>query len=260
MLAMSSPTGHNVNLKRTGLFTFTGIPAREGCRALGIYCPDAWRAGDTFDGYDTKGEESPSMKDKAALATLVIFLGGFAVLWLTRVTSTRHLIDNMVAGYLLAWGLYVFLSDVPRKEIRARFLLMTVVGQLCWDSRILWRGGCDQLPNPARHPGRIWFTGQAMFTILSWGTGMRHIIVNEASLSGETSAKRLCLPAHPPEEFDLRYDQHGFRNDEDMERAEVVVVGDSYVESPMLPKSALLTTVMEKSLGAPVINIGDQRI
>ena len=68
------------------------------------------------------------MNNKAALATIVIFIGGFAVLWLTGVTSTGHLLDNLVAGYLLAWGSYTLLSNVPRKEIQARFVLMTLAG------------------------------------------------------------------------------------------------------------------------------------
>lgn len=66
----------------------------------------------------------------------------------------------------------------------------------------------------------------------------------------------LCLPANPPVEFDLRYDQHGFRNDEDMDRADVVVIGDSYVESPMLPHAVLLTTALSKTLGTRVVNLG----
>ena len=67
-------------------------------------------------------------KDKAALLTLGIFLSGYAVLGLTGVTSTGHLLDNLIAGYLLAWGLYGFLSDLPRREIRVRFVLMTLAG------------------------------------------------------------------------------------------------------------------------------------
>ena len=197
------------------------------------------------------------MKDKAALATLVIFIGGFAVLWVTGVTSTKHLIDNMVAGYLLAWGLYVFLSDVPRKEIRARFILMTVVGAtLLGIAEFFGVVGVINYQNLLGTQGRIWFDrpGYVHDSELKY-RHEAHYRERGVFVRGNIG-EALCLPAHPPEEFDLRYDQHGFRNDEDMERAEVVVVGDSYVESPMLPKSALLTTAMEKSLGAPVVNLG----
>ena len=69
------------------------------------------------------------LKDKAALLTLGIFLCGYVVLGLTGVSSTAHLLDNLIAGYLLAWGMYAILSDLPRKEIRIRFVLMTVAGQ-----------------------------------------------------------------------------------------------------------------------------------
>ena len=68
------------------------------------------------------------------------------------------LIDNMVAGYLLAWGLYVFLSDVPRKEIRARFLLMTVVGAtLLGIAEFFGVVGVINYQTLLGTQGRIWF-------------------------------------------------------------------------------------------------------
>jgi hypothetical protein len=66
----------------------------------------------------------------------------------------------------------------------------------------------------------------------------------------------LCLPANSPQPFDLRYDHRGFRNDKDMDRADVVVIGDSYVESPMLPGSSLLTTQLSHRLQMSVANLG----
>jgi hypothetical protein len=197
------------------------------------------------------------LKDKSALITLAIFVCGYAVLSLTGVASTGHLLDNLIAGYLLAWGLYGFLSDLPRKEIRARFVLMTVVCGAMWGAaELLGVVGLVDYQVLLGTQGRAWFDRPGY--VRDPELGYRH----EAHYRERGSFVRgniggaLCLPANPPEEFDLRYDQNGFRNDRDMERADVVVIGDSYVESPMLPNSALLTTALSQALGVPVANLG----
>jgi hypothetical protein len=41
-----------------------------------------------------------------------------------------------------------------------------------------------------------------------------------------------------------------------MDQADVVVIGDSYLESPMLPNASLLTTRLSHRLGASVANLG----
>lgn len=204
-----------------------------------------------------EGRSVSFVKDKAGFVTMVIFLCGYALLWLTGVTSTGHLIDNLVAGYLLAWGLYVFLSNVPRKEIRARFVLMTVVGvSLLGVAELFGVVGLINYQTLLGTQGRAWFDRPGYVHDSELGYRHEAHYRERGVFVRGNIGEALCLPAHPPEEFDLRYDQHGFRNDEDVDRAEVVVVGDSYVESPMLPNSALLTTALEKSLGIPVVNLG----
>ena len=66
----------------------------------------------------------------------------------------------------------------------------------------------------------------------------------------------LCLPSHPAEPFELKYDKNGFRNDEDFASADIAVIGDSYVESPMLPSSMLATTRLAKLMQQTVANLG----
>ena len=55
---------------------------------------------------------------------------------------------------------------------------------------------------------------------------------------------------------DVQYDRNGFRNVRDLERAEVVVIGDSFVEGPLIAQEDLLTTHLEQALGTPVLNLG----
>ncbi len=54
----------------------------------------------------------------------------------------------------------------------------------------------------------------------------------------------------------VQYDQHGFRNDTDMTSADMVVVGDSFVEAPIVLKEKITTSLLAKSLSMDVYNLG----
>ncbi len=197
------------------------------------------------------------LRDKAALVTLAIFLGGYVTLWFTGVTSTGHLLDNLVAGYLLAWGLYSFLSTLPREEIRARFVLMTLVPvAMIGGAELVGVAGLVDYQALLGTQGRAWFDRAGYVPDPELGYRHQAHYREQGSFVRGNIGEALCLPPNPPVEFDLRYDQHGFRNDEDLHRADVVVIGDSYVESPMLPNSSLFTTALTHSLGATVANLG----
>lgn len=56
--------------------------------------------------------------------------------------------------------------------------------------------------------------------------------------------------------YDVRYDARGFRNATDLDRAEIAVVGDSFVEGVQAPYESLMTTVLGRRLGVPVANLG----
>ena len=66
-----------------------------------------------------------------------------------------------------------------------------------------------------------------------------------------------CVLKHGGESLSsLRYDQNGFRNDQDLSSAEIAVLGDSYVESPMFPSSVLATTRLAEATHTSVANFG----
>lgn len=56
--------------------------------------------------------------------------------------------------------------------------------------------------------------------------------------------------------YDFRADRRGFRNPRDLERADVVVIGDSFVENARLADGELLTAQLATSLGVDVISLG----
>ena len=55
----------------------------------------------------------------------------------------------------------------------------------------------------------------------------------------------------------VRWDQNGFRNASDMTRAEVVVIGDSFVEAALVPFEQIASSVLASELELPVMNLGN---
>jgi hypothetical protein len=57
-------------------------------------------------------------------------------------------------------------------------------------------------------------------------------------------------------EIDARYDRHGFRNASDLAEAEIVAIGDSFLEAGLVQFADLLTTRVGERLRAAVANLG----
>jgi len=66
----------------------------------------------------------------------------------------------------------------------------------------------------------------------------------------------LGIPDPPLHPVDLHYDQYGFRNDRDLERADVVVIGDSFVEAALVTTQQSVTGQLAALLGRTVANRG----
>ena len=56
--------------------------------------------------------------------------------------------------------------------------------------------------------------------------------------------------------YDVEYDNNGFRDPSDRTSADIIVVGDSFVEAPTISDADLATSVIQKNLGRSVENLG----
>ena len=56
--------------------------------------------------------------------------------------------------------------------------------------------------------------------------------------------------------WDVKYDRNGFRNDHDFDSAEMVVIGDSFVEDIPTPTAQLMTSLLAQARGETVANLG----
>jgi hypothetical protein len=57
-------------------------------------------------------------------------------------------------------------------------------------------------------------------------------------------------------QWDVKYDDNGFRNEFDLKRADLVVIGDSFVEEITIPAAQLTTSLLARLQGQVVANLG----
>lgn len=189
--------------------------------------------------------------------TPFIFVAIYSVMIMAGISDVRHLFSLLIASYLVLWGGYSLISAVPREEIRNQFVLMTIalgvalflvelpaLVKLIDYRRTFSTAGSILGEEPGYLPDQELVFKPAPYRAVKMEFSRGNI--------GEI----LCLPRHPAEPFDVKYDKNGFRNDEDFTTADIAVVGDSYVESPMLPSSMLATTRLAKLMQKTVANLG----
>jgi hypothetical protein len=149
------------------------------------------------------------------------------------------------------------LSNLPRVEIGQRFILMTLSLGVCVllaETVVVLRlvdyreffGGFD----PYHALGTA---GRQFDRELLW----RHepYYHFEADYQGNLG-RALCVPPDSSQKVEVRYDRNGFRNASDLNAADIVIIGDSYIESPITPPSALITTRLARLQGKTVANLG----
>lgn len=189
--------------------------------------------------------------------TLVVFLLGYGLLLLTGVTNIRHLLDNAVACYLLTWALYGMFARVPLSEVGTRFLLTTSALIVCWllaESAALLGLIDYRTPFGRFEQGNpLSIAGRQFDNELLW----RHdsYYHYKAAYQGNIG-QALCIPPDPARTVEVRYDRNGFRNNRDIHEADLVVIGDSYIEGYLTSDSKLITTVLSELQGKSVANLG----
>jgi hypothetical protein len=192
-----------------------------------------------------------------AFATLAVFLAGSAILLLTGVTTIRHLLDNVISAYLLGWALYGMFNRMPLSETGTRFLLTTGSLLFCWvlaegavllglvDYRVLF-GSYES-------GTALSVAGRRFDKELLWRHDPHYRY--EAPYQGNIG-RALCIPPDPARTVAVRYDRNGFRNARDLDSAEIVVIGDSYMEGYFTPDERLITTRLSELQEKSVANLG----
>ena len=196
-------------------------------------------------------------KRKVIGLTLFLFALGYFLIVKAGISDVRHLFSILVASYLIGWGGYSLASLLPRDEIRTQFVLMTVslgaallLAELpVWFKLIDYRKTFSISSDlPWEVPG---YLPDPELLAKPEPHYSAKILFNRGNIG-----RALCLPTRQAEPFESRYDKNGFRNDQDLTSAEIAVIGDSYVESPMIPSSLLATTRLTEIQPKTVANLG----
>jgi PAS domain S-box-containing protein len=188
--------------------------------------------------------------------TLFLFVLGYALVVKAGITDVRDLFSFLIASYLVVWGGYSLASSIPRDEIRVQFILMTIslgVALLlaeipAWFKLIDYRKAFSTGVHLWEQPGYL--PDPELLARPSSHHSVK-ILFDRGNIG-----QALCLPPHEAEPFEVRYDKDGFRNDQDLTRAEIAVIGDSYIESQMMPSSMLATTRLAEMTRKTVANLG----
>ena len=148
-------------------------------------------------------------------------------------------------------------SGVSPSEVGTRFLLTTSALVISWvlaEGAVLvgvvdYRsalGGYEQ-DNP------LSIAGRQFDKELLW----RHdpFYHYEAAYQGNIG-QAICIPPDPARIIDVSYDKNGFRNSHEIREADLVVIGDSYIEGYLTSEANLLTSILADLQGNPVANLG----
>ncbi len=189
--------------------------------------------------------------------TVLVFVIGYLLIVRLGVSDFRHILGLLAASYLILWGGYSLLSSLDKEEIRARFVLMTLTLALLLFFAELpaWSKIIDYRQVFSVSSDLLWEQPGYQLDSELLAKPKSHHVVNMRFSRGNIG-DALCLPPRHAESFELKYDRNGFRNDQDIESAEIVVIGDSYVESQMFPTPVLSTTRLASTTQKTVANLG----
>jgi hypothetical protein len=196
-----------------------------------------------------------------AFATLTITAAVAGMLFAISITKNsspaRHLSSTIVLSYLATWGLLWFFSQAPTSEKGAKFLIFTatllfglaLLEMLAFakvvDYRLLLH---TPSKDPLLNPDNV------------LDPDLLHIhrpyLRSSGRLVGGDIAEIKGLKPLATYEYDVRYDRHGFRNRKDLDAAEIVMIGDSFIEAGRVTDQELLNAKLEQALGMTVANLG----
>lgn len=206
-----------------------------------------------------KALASTLFSNRLALAVVILFGFGYVFLWLSGSRNSTQLADNLIAMYLVTWGLYGMTSRISRQEVRSRFVMVTVTLLLCLAAlevpAVLRLVDYQEIFGTPGSPNWWNIPQYVEDAELVW-IHTPHYQKKGKYVRGNVAEALCTTMVDEVREYDVRYDQHGFRNQTDLMSADIAVIGDSFVESPQTSHDALMSTVLGKLQNASVANLG----
>ena len=194
----------------------------------------------------------------AALVWLVIAVNAW-LLWVNFGSRSWHLAAAIATTYAALWGLFFALSKLTRRKKLQRLLATTMMGLILlgmFESVALlnlldYREVLGGLAHPNRRP---WDNpnndlDEELLHIHRGNTTHRGRVLGNI-------ARYFQLPDAQYYDFDVAYDERGFRNEQTLKQANIIVVGDSFVEGALVGNDEIMTTQLESEISHSVCNLG----
>jgi hypothetical protein len=199
---------------------------------------------------------SPRLERLCAIVAAGFWLVGIALLWALARPSPRMLAATMLGSYFLGWGAALVLARPPRSRAIARFTLTTLALALAL-------GGLEL----SSAVGLVDFRAPFVATGSDPRDSADNVLdpelihihrphLRRAGVTRGDLASAFHLADAPLYPYDVAYDRNGFRNPRELSTAEVVVLGDSFVEGGLVAADDLLTATLGRLLGCTVANLG----
>lgn len=198
---------------------------------------------------------------------LLVAIGVALAWWLTLspsqpeiagLYSFRRITFNLAATAAGLWGVYFLLGGKPARHkvlvcasqaiaIGAMlFLIELPVLFFGFDYRTVFGSAADvtelELTSRNNRPDPV----------------LIHLHWPDSAFSGDATGNLVHLGIPRPRRYpvNVRYDRNGFRNDNNFEQADIVVIGDSFVEAALVSRQETVVAQLESMLNTPVANLG----
>lgn len=213
---------------------------------------------------------SSTVVRRGAATACVIALG--LLWWQLASSSSRNQIFGLysisvfstlvVASYLLVWGIYFALS----RELVSTKVLNSVLTSATFGLSI----GLLEVPaifgfvdyRRVISPPESYI----MTSVKPWDNpanlfdqDLMHLHRPHQHVAGETTGDLvpwLGISTDRRYKVDLQFDRNGFRNDYEIQRADAVVLGDSFVEGILVSQNDLVSSQLKQKLNVEVANLG----
>lgn len=169
--------------------------------------------------------------------------------------NPEHFLALIITTYLGLWGLLFFRSSGSRNGDAARFAactasILAVVAVLeapailrVIDYRVTFSTPSPPWKRPGQHPDK------ELLYARDGGQRLRR------TFEGNELGRLRGAVRWQTYRCDFAYDRRGFRNSDELTKADVVVLGDSLIEGLHVAEADLVTTNLARELRRPVVNL-----
>ena len=197
-------------------------------------------------------------------AIVILWLLALGAMWSSRRSAAWNAGALVVGIYLIGWGCIFVLSRGGAREAMPKFWLASVsvaitlllielpalLGVIDYRDVL---GNADA-GTDAEHLPRGWFDSRNRLDRELLYVHKPHQKLAGTYVGGDLA--RLSSGSRQRYAWDVTYDANGFRNPSDLSRADVAVIGDSFVEGVVIPEAQLLTSLVARETGRTVVNLG----